>query len=283
MKEAGGDAGLFSVPASQMHAIEAMFARFVIALCFMISVPALAGPAGADRNPIPSVMAYRDIPAFWVAAECAIDHGGKLNVSILGAYGPSLADQVARRRDRLRRNPPDSSSASKWPELEGCESFFNSIPDHFEPTSPFAALIQHADFIVSARVLAMRQGFLGGMPGSLLLLSSDSLKGDAGDLTYLFYPLARIQTVEGPVCSKPLGSFAPPAVGDRLLLFSMGGFTELDGRRSFLVNTMRELVHESRNSRLLIPPALASLTPAAAPRFDDVVTAVREALAASHP
>lgn len=261
---------------SGLHATAFMPLRSAVGFLFIVT--ALAQPAVASDE-IPSVLRDRDDSTFWIAADEAVRPDGTLDVEAMGLSGPGNADFLARlpqmRATQLklqRRGAP--KPAATWPELEGCEFFRGTACGHFEPTSSLSDLVTHADFIVSARIVAIRQGFLAGMPGSLMLLSTDYLKGTAAPDTYLFYPLARIRTNQGAICAVPLGSFVPPKAGDRLLIFSMTGGHWLEGRMVFQVDTARELVHEPGEGALQLPRALATL-----PRFEDAVAAVRAFLA----
>lgn len=256
---------------------QSWFALQRTTLHVVLTLVAIVQPAIAGNDHIPSILADRDDGSFWIAAERVVGSDGKLNLKALGRLSSSVADHVARKHARPRSSS-NSGHPAKWPELEGCESYLGRMPDHYEPTSSLAELTAHAAFIVSGRVVAIRQGFLGGMPGSLLLLSTDYLKGDSANESYLFYPLARIQTAEGPICAMPVGHFVPPAIGDRFLVFSMVEPYRLEGRTVFVVNTARELVHEPRNGPLQLPASLAFLTAPAKPRFDDVVGAARDAV-----
>jgi hypothetical protein len=244
--------------------------HILAAFAIAVMVPSLF----ADET-IPSVLAHRDDFSFWIAAERAVGANGKLDRDALGRFAESAGRTAGMKvPEWTKRNPP-KSPRRQWPELEGCEIFRAGVIDHFQPTSTIADLTTHAEFIVSGRIAAIRQGFLGGSPGSLLLLSmTETLKGEAVGESYLFYPLARIETSDGLICAKPLGEFVPPAVGDRVLLFSMVRPHRFEGRTIFTVNTARELVHEPQKEPLQVPAALKSLTGSAL-QFEDVVQAVR--------
>lgn len=245
-------------------------------LLFVVSLVLLAGvlPAVAD-DPIPSVLNDEDGP-LWVAADEAVDLNAKLKVEKLGRFGLSVAELARKKLPDDKKKAP--SAALQGTALEGCEIFRTLIVDHFQPTASLADLTTHAETIISGRVVAMRQGFFGGTPGSLLRLSkTDTFKGESADETYLFYPIARVQTDAGLICAKPLGNFIPPAIGDRLLAFSMVPSRRIEGRTILQVNTARELVHEPRQGTLQVPAALNSVAVRGS-RFDDVVQAVRESV-----
>ncbi|HEY0160711.1 MAG TPA: hypothetical protein VGF28_25725 [Thermoanaerobaculia bacterium] len=212
---------------------------------FSLLLVMLAVTAGAGD--VPDVISDEDGP-LWVAADVAVTPEGQLRGSALGRFGESVERdaRVASARERARSTPRRA---------EDCETYFGVVPEHFEPTSSFDDLTSHAQSIFSGRVVAVREGFFGGLPGSLLRIEASYLKGSAPLETYLFYPFARIATAGAPLCANPLGAFVPPQRGDRLLIFSMTKGRITNGRRVFQVRTDRELVHEHRGG-VLLPDAL---------------------------
>ena len=255
------------------------------ALLLLTAVVVIGAPLAGSDELVPSQLRDREDPAYWIAADKAVGPDGKLNRGAMGRLAHSVSGYLKRMQGRRANAHASPSSAAatrtaKWPELEGCESFFGTVPEHWKPTGSLSDFATHAEAIVTGRIVAIRQGFLGGMPGSLLRLEADYVKGEPSDETYLFYPLARIKTTEGLVCETPLGSFVPPTVGDRVLLFSMTRGSRLEGRDVFWVNTVRELVHESPRARLQLPASLTPFTSLATPCFDDIVGAVRTAVVA---
>ncbi|HEY0160710.1 MAG TPA: hypothetical protein VGF28_25720 [Thermoanaerobaculia bacterium] len=226
----------------------------------------LAFAAGAAE--IPDVIADEDGP-LWVAADVAVTPEGQLRTGAFGRFGESVERdaRVAAERERA------SSSSDE------CQTYFgNAVCTHFEPTSTIDDLTSRAGEIVAGVIVAVRQGFWGGSPGSLLLLDATYLKGSKPRETYLFYPYARIVTADAALCAKPLGPFVPPRPGDRLLIFSMGKpIPPRDDRHVFQVRTDRELVHEPRGGDLLVPD---SLLPYAGElrQFDAVLDAVVQRL-----
>jgi hypothetical protein len=227
----------------------------------------LALTAGAEE--VPDVIVDQDGP-LWVAADVAIDAQGHLRPDRLGRFGESIerSARVAAERERARSTPLRP---------EECQTYFGVVPEHMTPNGSIEALTSRAHEIVTGRVVAVRQGFYGGLPGSLLRIDATYLEGSAPLETYLLYPYARIATADAPLCAKPLmGDFVPPQPGDRLLIFSMNRGKVRDGRRILQVKTNYELVHESREG-LLVPKALL---PYAGDRreFDAVLQAVMQRL-----
>jgi hypothetical protein len=140
-----------------------------------------------------------------------------------------------------------------------CRQFVGVQPGHFEPTSSLDDLATHAATIVSGHVAAAAEGFLHGMPGTLLRLAGTQLKGKGAREVYLFYPHARIATAMGTICAKPVAvSYTPPHPGDRIVVFSMPETRVVGDRMIVNVDVRHELVHESRDGVLRIPAALRS-------------------------
>jgi hypothetical protein len=223
----------------------------------------------AGAGEVPDVIVDEFGPV-WVAADVAVTPQGRLRALTLGAFGESVERNARAAAERARGRLPA-------PDADGCETYTGLFPEHVAPTGSLDDLTSHAGDIVSGRVTGVRQGFFGGIPASLLRIEATYLKGSAPLETYLLYPLARIAIAGAPLCSKPMGEFAPPQPGDRVLIFSMSDGPDWNSRRIFQVRTDRELVHEPRRGGLLVP---AALRPYAGDRgeFDAVLQAVVQRL-----
>jgi hypothetical protein len=144
--------------------------------------------------------------------------------------------------------------------VDDCQVFSAVTPDHDKPTSSLADLAGNATTVVVGKVSAIARGFYYGLPGSLLRLSETSyLKGQPAREAFFFYPYARIETSDGFVCSRPVGDFAVPAIGDRFVIFTFAEVPSFDGATIYFANLRREVIHESR-SGLKLPQALRSLS-----------------------
>lgn len=234
-----------------------------------LAVFLLAMAAGAGE--IPDVISDEDGP-LWVAADVAVTPDGQLRGDAFGRFEESVEWKARAAAERKR----GSSIA------EECQTYFgDAVCTHFEPTTTIDDLTSRAGAIVAGETVAVRQGFWGGSPGSLLLIDATYLEGSKPRETYLFYPYARIVTADATLCANPLGPFVPPQPGDRLLIFSMGkAIPPRDDRHVFQVRTDRELVHEPRRGDLLVPD---SLLPYAGElrEFDSVLDAVVQRLGVS--
>lgn len=93
--------------------------------------------------------------------------------------------------------------------------------EHFKSTSSLEDAAAGAELILWGRVLAIEEGFLHKLPGSLLRIGGSPIKGTTTPEIFLFYRYARIRTTDGLVCARSVGEFLPPAIGDHLIVFSM--------------------------------------------------------------
>jgi hypothetical protein len=129
--------------------------------------------------------------------------------------------------------------------------------EHSRPTASIEDLSTHAETIVLGTVTAIEQGFYHGLPSSRLRIEPTHLKGAARRAeTYLVYPLAKIPTAHGLICIRPLGDYTAPAVGDRVLVFSMYEPFMTDTAMFLSVDVRRQLFHEPRNAGARFPAAL---------------------------
>lgn len=218
----------------------------------------------ATVGDVPHVI-HDDCGPLRVGAEVAIP-SGRLRVESLGRFGES----VERKTRRAAERTPSHAG-------EECGTFFGTVPPRFKSTASLAELTANAEDVVTGSIVGARQGFHGGLPGTLLRIQATYLKGLAPAETYLFYPFARIPSNGTFVCAKRLGDFVPPQPGDRLLIFSTGKSIDWEGKRILQVDSERELVHEPRTGTLQVPAAL--LPHAGNDRqFDDVLQAVTRSL-----
>jgi hypothetical protein len=197
-----------------------------------------------ERSTLDQVLYRPDGTVIWIPVHESVAEDGSLRSDLLGQHFESV-------RRNMERNRAATTAG-----VRDCHFFMGSIPGHYSSTSSLRDLSTHAHVIVSGTVRAMREGFYGGLPGTLMSLDARALKGKAPTETLVFYPLARIATSTGLVCAKPVGEFEPPRVGDRLLIFAMVQPLVINGRVFLNVNTAREMLHDRRGVRAVIPKAL---------------------------
>jgi hypothetical protein len=217
----------------------------------------------ADAADVPDLILDEDGRYLWVAADQALDEKGFLSEQYLGRYTHSLREDA---------------------QLNGteCKVFRGSVPMQFEPNSSLDELVRGAPSIVSGRVVALREGFYGGIPGTLLLLAAERLKGELSGETLLFYPFAQIKTAEGLVCAKASADAVPPKLGDRVLVFAMRGSRHVRGATILNVNVGRELVHMPAAGGIRAPEALLSFC-GTTDCLESLRLEIRRRLRLSHP
>jgi hypothetical protein len=198
--------------------------------------------------------AIPDARPAWVPAERALNADGTFREELFGSWiGPSrrIAERNGNSQEcRFAVGPP--------------------VADDFLSTPSLEKLATNARSIVSGTVISIEQGFYYGRPGSLLRLEPMYVKGAArGSATYLFYPLAKISTAHGLVCTHPLGDYAAPEVGDRVLVFTMDEPRVTTVGTILSVDIRRQLIHEASNSDVRLPAAF--VTDAGVPKTFDAV------------
>jgi hypothetical protein len=199
----------------------------------------------------------------WVSAEAAFDRKGNLREERFAAGGPR---SVARAKERMRQSGVAATT---------CGEFYSSPPFGLPVSGEsIDALAGSASSILAGKVVATKVGFYLGIPGTLFALSADEqLKGtDPARRTvrYFFLSDATIQTPYGPICARTFSKVPTPSLGDRVLLFSTGGFS--DREHDILPFDARNQILIEHEGTLALPPAL--VTPAS-DSFDRLVEAVR--------
>jgi hypothetical protein len=224
-----------------------------VAILGLVLLP-IAVRAGSPE--VPAVMDEQ-----WIAADHAITVDGARREEMLGQH-------TRRLRELARKNT--ARGRDRGAPFEDCQ--ISTQVDLRDPqrTSSIDRLTRNAGAIVAAKVLATRPGFLGGSPGTMLLLEPRYLKGPQAQELYLFYPLAKIRTKEGMICASPFGDFFAPQRGDRVLIFSLVKPAIRDGHAILSVDVSQQLVHETRGGRVFAPDALRAATPAENASFEAI-------------
>jgi hypothetical protein len=243
-----------------------MRARAILILFLTISAAVAYG--GTPEIPATIENDFSPWPE-WVAADIAVTAEGQLRDDLLGQHAPSLRELA--RRNTLRGQQSGAA-------FEDCQLNRQAALRDPQRTSTITALTTNAAAIVSAKVLATRQGFWGGLPGTMILLDARFLKGRAPKQLFLFYPLATIRTIDGMICANPIGEYAPPQPGDRLLIFSLGEPVIRDDRAILSVDVEQQLVHESHGGRTFAPEPLRSETKQRNSAFDAIERTIRAAV-----
>ena len=221
-------------------------------------------PIGASGDTlIPEVsISIRDGRPLWIAEEMAFDDNGDLKLDLFTA--------AARYRFDIHR-------ASN---LSECRVFAGAGTDG-EVTAPksLETLAEFSRSIISGKVVAARQGFFAGRPGTLFAVDvQDRLKNPVKDRAktrvLLFVGAATITTVRGLICAKDFSIVSVPTLGDRVLFFSYYEPFDADGE-IYAVDTKHQLIVQTK-SGLAAPVALSEETKSL--DFEQVVGRVRVAI-----
>jgi len=209
----------------------------------------------------------------WVAADDGVRADGTLREDMLGQFHTTLRGLA---RDNTARLMLDATAGARSgaEDYDQCRLFAGTAP-HVTPVRSVDELTTIATVMFAGQVLAMREGFYGGLPGTLLLLSGRYIKGAGVDEPLLFYPYAKIKTAEGMICSKPVGDFAVPEIGDRMLFWSTS--RPRADRAVFSPDVVRMLVHEPRRGAIRVPDVVRSLTTGRRP-FETIERAISAAV-----
>lgn len=193
----------------------------------------------------------------WVAAEEAVAEDGSLRLDL---FSPSARVSL---RGVLAANVDGQCNRYLGEPIS-----LNQVSDR-----TLDEVVASASIIVSGTVAEARQGFLAGVPGTLVAIHDTTrLKAvkllSSGDVLYVFFPTARIETKQGPICgAPPARAIAVPESGDRLIAFLIGG--PVDQRAAILsVDVTRHLLVQPRNAETFNHGFLAAQLPAEARRFD---------------
>jgi hypothetical protein len=217
---------------------------FRASICF--SALLLSSGAISTVEKIPDIIHEAgDQRPLWVAAAVALTDAGLLRDDLFGE-SVTLARRVARENTRLKRDALSVQSANPSATVESkpCYSFVGQpASESFRSDKSYADLIDNSIVIFSGRATAISEGFYSGHPGSLVRLEGKYIRGSAHGPTFFFYPLARIETAEGTICTQPLGRYTPPGIGDRFLIFAMTKPLITEAGDIIFALTGRQVVH----------------------------------------
>lgn len=222
----------------------------------------LSLPLAAQRNArgplVPAELQNSSARAAWVAADVALDAGGRVREDKLQSYAAFVASIAAIEA----REAQNAAAGAAQP----CAAMVEANAESTASRSP-EELVARTATAVRGRIAAMRQGFYHGRPGSLLRLEAVVyLRGRAADETYLFYPSAAIVTSEGKACSAPGKRYGAPRVGDEVIVLDPAP-SPLRFRNSSVlwVDVPEHLVYLPAGGEPILPSPLLSLQTAPDP------------------
>jgi hypothetical protein len=224
--------------------------------CFL-----LAWPIGAGGDTLVPALSssIRDGRPLWVAEDVAFEDNGDL------------------RHDRFTAVTRYRFETHRAANVSECRVFAGAATDgEVQPSKSLEALAGDSRSIISGKIIAARQGFFAGRPGTLFAVEvQEHLKKPAGDRTkarvLLFVGNATIATARGLICAKDFSLVSVPALGDRVLFFSSHEPFDADGE-IYAIDTKHQLIVQTK-SGLSAPVALSKET--ASLGFEGVLGRVR--------
>jgi hypothetical protein len=176
-----------------------------------------------------------------------------------------MANMLGSGADRLIARPCAGRYLSEDSELSGARY----SPDAF---------VRSAKAIFSGRVAAISQGIFYGKPGSLVAVSDvEALKTNSDfsritDHLYVRHPFAWYSAAGREFCAGTRPDVYIPRVGDRIIVFAFS--KPLDDSGRFIYTVEDDLILESKNGELHVPPTLSSFL-SFAHNSEDVLRFVR--------
>jgi hypothetical protein len=237
-----------------------MSSKALFVTVILYSLVALSMGANGDPVVPAIVSSVRDGRPLWVAEDVAFAHNGDLKHDLFSGY-------TRQRFDRHR-------SANRT----DCRVFAGAGPDGgFRSTRTINALAENSKSIITGNVVAAKQGFFGGNPGTLyaievheLLKSNDEISSKR---VLLFIGQATISTPRGLICARQPG-VTPLDPNDRVLFFSYEDPFDTNGE-IYIVDPRTQLIIQKK-STLTIPTSLVNET--APDSFDQIVERVRRSV-----
>jgi len=222
-----------------------------IAVILLLAVVASAAEVVPAKLPNP-----RTPYPLWISQRLATNDRGELDYTQFDSASTAMLKQLIAANDAGRAN---SGRAA-----DDCYAYSTRPPAHYAPTDTVDDLIRGAHVIIAGRVTAVEPGFYAGRPGSMIAISarsadvvSDLPDGDSARYL-LFYPRASMRFANGTVCARPREDALVPAVGDRVLAFSIDTPFLSGPHAVIFADAVRELV-VARGDRLAAPASLRGI------------------------
>ncbi len=181
--------------------------------------------------------------ALFIDASEVIGEGGKIKTSAPLSH---IAEMTL--RDVLAQ-----------PVINGCISIDEVYYNYVNPPrrAGLDSAVAEADFVVVGKVTNRAYGFVEGVPGQLLRVSTISaLKGLERPLAqyYIFIPVADFSVAGIHFCKTDVRYASPPEIGDRVFVFGQRDFTSEE-----YINTLGAAgyVRAFSDGSLLLPKALS--------------------------
>ncbi|MEM7582857.1 MAG: hypothetical protein AAF560_05710 [Acidobacteriota bacterium] len=196
--------------------------RFVL-LFLVASLLAANGPVGAE---IPDfIEADRPGPdgLLWFSEDYAKESDGSLAWSLFHPWDQEGLQRTLESNEAKYRLET-SKKRSPFEEVDKCQVSRGWVDEDHNPGGSIEVLVENATHIVHGVVVAGKQGFMAGRPGSIFEVAHKTvLKAPEGysppENHLVFMGIARIATDKGILCSTSFRPDNPPTLGARLMLF----------------------------------------------------------------
>lgn len=286
-------------PSRSTHRRKATIALLILSCSLSLAALAVGGESPVSSDALPAVLKSGDAenpyPA-WVAAREAVDREGRLRHGLLA---PGMASSLEHEVDEYRRLAgPEIAHRSNTEALRGgnvelipvedCQSILAAptgtwgSPDA-TLTDPLRRLIRHSKAIVTGTVAGTQPGFvelpiltfrpalLNRVVPDKVLFSADRVPQELLLLTYG----AHFKIGDVAFCGQTFEGYDyQPRSGDRVLFFDWYGPHDPSGR--LFAPHPRQMVYETREGKLVLPPVLEHEEALrSATSLDDVVEVVR--------
>lgn len=241
------------------------------------------GGLGRAERPaagIPAILASepeREGRPVWVAAGAAAAEG-RLRMELFGEGSRrNLEEQVRHIAEAREGRPaPRVAAADLQPVIERAPylsedlcssgSVVFSMPE--VPRDSFEALVRHARDIVGGRVAGIDQGFVNGLPSSLIEVEIDTVLRTSGEFAasgnlYVVYSYAVFRIGDTTFCREEPRYPYRPQIDDRVLLFPASA--PIDEHHQLVWPEPEEVVAEKPGVGLLVAKTLQEEEPFADP------------------
>lgn len=232
--------------------------------------------AGKPASGVPAIIAGgpdQGGQPVWVSAGAA-SADGALRLDMFGdASRRNLEEQVRHIAEaRKTAPPPDHTPRDLQPVMERapylseelCLSSSIVFSHPQVPRDSFEALVRHARDIVGGRVVAIDQGFVNGLPSSMLEVELDTVLRSSGDFAasrtlYVVHPYAVFRIGNTAFCRKEPAYPYRPQIGDRVLLFPASA--PIDAHDMLVWPEAEEVVAEKPEGGLVVGRSLQGEKP----------------------
>ncbi len=220
----------------------------------LASAPPLHTPRVAEAaNP------HRTAPV-WVSAEAATAADRVVAWDLFEAADRRLLQNFLAQNTEARRKAASTAPSVSDPQAIDCPLVLGpQITEKVDPkpNDSLRALVTHARAIVAGEVVGIEQGFLDGLPASLVQVRPKELlrlsRHHLPEALYIGYQHARFKIGDATFCTGANAAFVP-AVGDQVLLFVYRD--PIDRGGTIFYPDPEEVIFASADGKAVLPHSL---------------------------